>query len=114
MRIGTDISIEVCRAEGYMVMDYPVHDFRKNSCTTDCRFTKSYPDYIREEMGWSVGQPIMILDVYLNWEDLYEMYLENKESIDHFIGGEYFETNNPSPYNLLNLASDIDMYCGLV
>lgn len=50
MRIGMDVSIQTCRDEGYIVMDYPVHAFNKEPFTTDCLFTISIPLWVREEM----------------------------------------------------------------
>lgn len=110
MRIGEDVSIQTCRDEGYMVMDYPVHKFKRDPTFVDCRFTKSLPDYVREG---EVGQPMMVIDVWLNYEDLWEMYLEHKASIDSMIGGSHPKKDEPDPYDLLSLASDIDSYCGL-
>lgn len=110
MRIGIDVSIQECRASGYMVMDYPVHNFRKNPCSTDCRFTNSLPDYVRDG---HIGEKIICTDIMLNYEDLWEMYKENKESIDSFVGFKREKSYEPEPYDLLSLASDLDAYCGL-
>jgi hypothetical protein len=111
MRIGTDVSIQTCRAEGYMVMDYRVRDFKKAPTTTDCRLTRSIPDYCR--FGY-IGEKIIRLDIMLNYNDLFELYKDNKNGIDSLIGGEYIRTETPKPFELLHLAQDIDMYCGLV
>lgn len=111
MRIGMDVSIECCRAEGYMVMDYPVHAFKASPTTVDCRFTRSIPEYARDGF---IGEKIIMVDIMLNWEDLFETYLEHKSGIDSMIGGSYKKTDTPEPYMLLNLASDIDMYCGII
>lgn len=113
MKIGLDISIQTCRDEGYMVMEYTVRDFKKDPLNTLCTFTCSYPDYVRGEMGWKVGDSIMSMDVDLDYLDLYEMYIDNQAGIDSFIGGEHKFIENPVPYNLLLLASDINSYCGL-
>ena len=111
MRIGEDVSIQTCRDEGYMVMDYPVYKLRDNPYNTDCRFTRSLPEYVRESIP---GTKIIYLDVYLNWDDLWEMYQENKEGIDSFIGSEYTYEDAKYPNMLLRIASDIDAYCGLI
>lgn len=113
MRIGTDISIQTCRDEGYMVMDYSVQDFHKDPIQTDCLFTKSLPVYIREEMAWKVGDPIITTHVWFCWIDLYERYLEHKDGIDSYVGFDYSDIKRPTPHDVLNLASDIDSYCGL-
>lgn len=113
MRIGMDVSIQTCRDEGYLVMDYPVHAFRRDPIKTECRFTKSLPLWIREDVGWTPGQPMIVLDVHYNWEDLYEIYKDNKEGIDSFTGYDYSDIKVPTPRDLLDLASDIDSYCGI-
>ena len=110
MRIGTDLSIQECRAEGYMVMDYPVHAFRKNPTSTICRFTVSKPDYIR--LGY-VGEKIIYIDEEFDYADLWEMYETYKDEIDSFVGFTRKKSKTPSPYDLLSLASDIDAYCGI-
>jgi hypothetical protein len=110
MRIGTDVSIQTCRAEGYMVIDYPVHAFRKDPLYTDCRFTDSYPDYARLHY---VGEPIIRTDIKLNYKDLWEKYIDNKKGIDSMIGDAHWFKEVPEPYDLLLLASDINSYCGL-
>ena len=111
MRIGQDVSIQVCRDEGYMVMDYPVWDFKKRPYTTDCRFTKSLPNYCRDNVP---GEKMIYLDMYLNWDDLWEIYQENQAGIDSMIGDSYDYHDGVNPHIVLNLASDIDSYCGLV
>lgn len=111
MRIGQDVSIQTCRDEGYMVMDYPVCEFVKDPTTTGCRFTRSLPDYARDGV---IGEKIIVIDTWLNWEDLWGMYLDSKEGIDSMIGLEVLPTRCPDPHKLLELASNIDAYCGLV
>ena len=120
MKIGTDVSLETCRAEGYMVIEFAVRELypngRKNGIDKDClvNCTKSYPDYIRKEQGWGVGDPVIMLDVDYSWNDLMELYLKHKKGIDSLIGASYdVETIEPTEYDILNLASDIDAYCGL-
>ena len=110
MRIGEDVVIQECRDQGYIVMDYPVRKFKRNPTTTDCRFTVSFPDYMQDGF---VGEKILYIDELLNWEDLWVMYLENKEGIDSMIYQPYKKADKPNPYILLSLASDIHGYCGL-
>ena len=92
-----------------MVMDYPVYKFKEDPLNTDCKFTRSWPDYIRDGF---IGKKIIRLDIWLSWNDLFDMYLEHKKSIDSFIGGEYVHAD-PSPRDLLNLAGDLASY-GLI
>ena len=120
MKIGTDVSLQTCRDEGYMVIEFSVRELypngRKNGIDKDCpvNCTKSYPDYIRKEMGWSVGDSMMMLDEDYSWNDLLEIYLRHKDGIDSMIGASYdVENIEPTEWDILNLASDIDSYCGL-
>lgn len=113
MRIGEDVSIQECRDQGYLVMDYPAYKFKKNPTTTYCRFTDSWPHWYREERGYGVGDPIIRFDMEYNWEDLWEIYQDYKKGIDSMIGGSHKYTLNPEPHEVLNLASDINSYCGL-
>ena len=94
-----------------MVMDYPVYELKKNPTKTNCRFTCSLPDYARDNY---VGEKILYINVILNWEDLWEMYMEDKGGIDSFVGFKRRETNKPEPSELLDLAGDINSYRGLV
>ncbi len=110
MRIGMDVSIQTCRAEGYMVMDYPVYAFKKDPLNTECIFTNSLPEYSRE--GY-IGEKIIIVEEHYTYNDLFEMYLERKEDIDSFVGFKREKLDNPTPYDLLHLASDLDSYCGI-
>jgi hypothetical protein len=120
MKIGTDVSLQTCRDEGYMVIEFAVRELypngRKNGIDKEhcVNFTKSYPDYIRKEMGWSPGDSMILLDVDYSWNDLIEIYQKHKKGIDSMIGASYdVENIEPTEYDILNLGSDIDAYCGL-
>ena len=113
MRTGADISIQTCRDEGYTVMDYPVYALRNNPTTTDCTFTWSLPNYIRKEMCLGIGDAVICATHVLNYNDLFEMYSEDKESINSLIGDTHKRENNPDPFDLLNLASDLMSYGSL-
>jgi hypothetical protein len=115
MRIGQDVSIQVCRDEGYAVMDYPVKQFKADPINTDCTFTWSLPTYAREEIGWSIGDRIVCTEHILSYKDLWEIYCygDNKHGVDSMIGDEYLYTENPSPQTLLNLAGDLMSYGAL-
>ena len=104
MKIGQDISLQVCRDEGYGVIEFKVKDLypqgngrRKGPLNKeqDVHYTSSYPLHVREELGFKVGESIMITSALLNWNDLWKIYLENKKGIDSMIGGSY-EYDNPA------------------
>jgi len=60
MLIGTDISLAVCKREGYMIMEYagkgPDRLMIKKVLQKDarCEFVQYEPDYCLEEQGYSV------------------------------------------------------------
>ena len=111
MRIGEDVSIQECRDSGYWVMDYSVAAWKDDARTCLVSLTRSYPLYIREEMGWSVGDPMIAETVVISWEDVWDIYVDHKKEIDSFIGGQFFDY--PTPHELLFVASAVSSYCGL-
>jgi len=105
MIIGTDISIAVCKAEGYLMLKF---DGRK-------KFTKKsrvnvfayYPHYCNLPNE-------LILDTIVTFAELEEIYNAKKAELDRFAEtNEAVNFENPTIYDLLNLASDINAYCGL-
>jgi hypothetical protein len=117
MRIGTDVSLDVCRAEGYLMMDYKKRELFVNGVfQKDCyvRFITHAPGYILEEMhGTSrpVGVKTISLDVELTAQDVWERYREYWKAIDSSTGCKNeFPTNE---HELLNLACDVSSYSGL-
>jgi hypothetical protein len=60
----------------------------------------------------------LILDTWMDWPTLLEMYDDHKEPVDNMCGYDddnprRLNRDNPTPYEILNLASDLDSYCGL-
>ena len=117
MRIGQDVSIQECRDEGYMVMDYHVFKFKRDPKNAICHFTKSYPLYIRQKLCMPVTEGVMILKEDYSWNDLMELYLQHQQGVDEgmgaIVGCTYADVELPEPYQVLNLASDLDSYCGI-
>ena len=114
MRIGTDVSIQTCIAEGYLMMNYKKKELFTNgkiNKEVDCQFITHLPDYVKEEMGWKVGDNSIDMNVSLNANDIWELYLDNKSGIDSFIGMEHIDIK--SEYDLLHVASDVNSYMGL-
>ncbi len=112
MRIGTDISLKVCSEEGYLMMDYKARELvTKGKLNPDVsvRFFAHVPPYVEERY---VGYPItLVTDAYLSANDVWELYLHDKEGIDSCAGLSHeFPT---CPGSLLSLASDVDCYRGL-
>ena len=123
MRIGTDVSLQTCMDEGYTVMDYAVRKLfprgRKNGIDKDCqcRFSASFPTYIRKECA-TEGDPFCMrrmFDVNYSWNDLVAEYERNKAGIDSCCDFANCAPNfeNPTAWDMLHLADCINSYCGL-
>lgn len=118
MKIGTDVDMSTNIAEGYMIMEFKKRELitkGKLNREVYVRFYKHCPDYVLFEMYGTdklVGQPTIMEDTTLSAEDVWETYLEDKDSIDSFCGvqGRIFPQDE---YDLLNLASDVSSYKGL-
>lgn len=117
MRIGLDVDSQTNIKEGYLIMEFKKRELMPKGILnpeTSCRFLQHVPDYVLEEMYGSVrpvGQSTLITDQYLNANDLWKMYKNDKESIDSLIGEQLeFPTDE---YYLLRLADAINSYCGL-
>jgi len=122
MRIGTDSSLKTCFEEGYTVMDFAVRKLypkgRKSGIDKDClaAFSASYPEYIRKELA-DEGNPFGNKPVWkteLSFNELLEIYKINP-GVDRFCGIEpgARETENPTEYDMLNLADELSAYCGI-
>ena len=102
MKIGTDVSLSVCKAEGYMIIEF---DGRKPfTPKTEIRCIVYWPEY-----DHFAGE--LMLSDYWDAESLWEVYQDNKQGIDSFIGGSH---EFPTDYHeFLHLASDTNQYVGL-
>lgn len=118
MKIGTDVSLDVCRNEGYLMMEFKKRELIKKGVLDpecDVRFYQHLPDYcLRETYGTErpVGTPTICLNVWLNANDIWDLYQRNAKSIDETCGINDREFPQDE-YDLLSLASDIDGYSGL-
>lgn len=100
--IGTDASLEICKGEGYMMMDtlgdkkldvdkhYPVFNYWPDTHTLDVNTTYS-------------------------WKDAQEKYMRHKEGIDKFADDmpARMLTKEPSFNDLLQAVDTLSHYCGL-
>lgn len=103
--IGTDVSLDVCKAEGYTMIEFDARKkFRKDRYI---RIFDFIPDYC--ETAGDINT-----DVELTFDDLVELYNEDKESIDIFAEtNKHVNFDSPTEYDFLNLASDLISYKGL-
>lgn len=118
MIVGTDASLDACRAEGDMMIEY---DGRKKFDKEEMyRVFKTIPDYIREEiygtekMSEIPKEERYVTDTLISWEDVLEIYMRHKKEIDDFAGtNQHVNFENPDYQDLLRLADDVNSYCGL-
>lgn len=113
MKIGTDVSLDVCKADGYLIMDFKKRQLiKKGTLDADCyvRFIQHVPEYLREEMH--ENDHSLIMDVSLTTNDIWTRYKWNEPAIvaRSGVGERTFPTNE---YELLSLADDVHGYCGL-
>jgi hypothetical protein len=109
--LGTDKSIQTCVADGYMMME--CDEGKAFDPNTDYLLIRTYPEHIRDEEN-SITLDDRVVKCYRNLNDLLEIYADNKKGINSMIGGEHPTDLTDYEYNeFLNLASDIDSYCGL-
>ena len=127
MKIGTDVSLTVCRCEGYLVAEYKISELIKNGeldKDVSVHLTRSNPDQWTDNgrVKFGATDPYL-LNEYLSYNDVIEAYLMDRDSIDSFMGNEPNAYNdftycdytaiNPTIHDLLILADSVDMYRGL-
>lgn len=102
--IGTDVSLDVCYHEGYMMgIFHNDDDFDRE---TDYRLIQYYPEWVRE--NHHRGRSIKQLDIHLSFNDLVDIYKENRESVNSIADTEnYVNFDDPCEYDFLHLASDL-------
>ena len=102
MKIGTDVSLQICKSEGYMIIEF---DGRKPfTVNIEIKCLNYWPEY-----DFLAGE--IRLSDYFDAISLFEIYTDNKKDIDNFIGGSHVMPDDY--YSFLNLASDLDSYLGL-
>ena len=104
--LGTDISIDVCKAEGYTMIQFDAR--KKFNRTKEYRIFNYYPEYC-EGLNNEINT-----DTFCSFDELVEKYNKDKQSIDSFAEtNQYVNFETPDYYDFLNLASDLLAYCGL-
>lgn len=110
MIIGTDVSLTVCKEEGYLMMEF---DGRKKfDPDRQYRVFAYLPSYIAEEIG--VDPNTTHIDTEISFNDLVEDYERNEIALNRY--GEtdkWVNFENPNYHDFLILADDINGYKGL-
>jgi hypothetical protein len=111
--IGTDVSLKVCKQEGYLMMQFDAR--KKFNPETDYNIFGYYPDYVISEAKGTIPKDALIVDTVISWKELQAIYAKHKEGIDKFSDDmpEIMSKGNPDFYDLLNAAATVNSYCGL-
>lgn len=103
--IGLDVSLDVCKSEGYLMMQYDAR--KKFNPETEYRIFAYYPEYLR------YGDEL-IVDTTANFNSLVELYKKHEKGINSSCETDKnVNFEHPSYYDFLNLASDINFYTSL-
>jgi len=113
--IGTDVSIECCRCEGYVVI-YANANRKPINKDKPYRITQSNPEYWtdcgRVKFGAHRGQ--YLVNDNKSFNELLEILNEDYDAVANSCDYENCPINidEPTIYDFLNLASDLVWYCG--
>ena len=122
MKIGTDMSLDVCREEGYSIIEFKVKELfgKGGKLNKNCpvNYKKSNPERWKHgKFNFNGEGPAYYVDTEISFEDMVDFisYKDRKEQVAKFADWENCPINfeNPSAYDLLHLASDVDSYFGL-
>lgn len=125
MKIGTDISLETCRIEGYLMMEYRHRELfpsgNNGKLDKDCSVLFTRTNEKTHKTGRynpRLGGSRYVLEEWRSWNEVLERYLYYKAAIDRCISNEgdgYVDYANlePNVWDLLLLADTVDGYCGL-
>lgn len=110
MIIGTDLSLQECKDEGYTMMKY---DDRKPFDPDEAyEFFQYVPKYMSKEDGFG-NERVLRFKVTLSFNDIKELYLENKKGIDSFADTNlHVNFESPDFHDALTLADEVDAYGG--
>ena len=115
-KLGTDISLQVCRAEGYVVVLHPSKkDYKGIDKEQYFDIEQSY--HLSWENGYyhpSSGHQKWMVDDSKNFNDLVEILNADYEAIASFADYKNCppELDNPTIFDFRNLASDLINYYG--
>ena len=124
MKIGTDVNLWTCRAEGYLMMEYNSRKLIKKGVLQKdvaVTFTATAGYHSHNAEGHALNNEytrangVLAVDVDMCWDDVMELYEQHREGISRFAGHTECAPNfdNPTVYDFLQLADDVRCYCGL-
>lgn len=110
MILGTDGSIEECKREGYLIVEFDENEML--NVNKHYRFIKYLPDYLFfEECG---SERPIIFDIRLTPKDVGRMYLLFKKEIDETVGFENSVYSIRTFKGLVSLLEDVISYTDII
>ena len=110
MIIGTDVSLKVCKEEGYLMAEYDGR--RKFDPNRYYRVFGYLPNYIAKEIG--ARENTIHIDIEITFNELVEIYERHEIGINKCCDtNQHVNFEKPTYFDFLNLASDINAYIGL-
>lgn len=104
MLVGIDVSIDVCKNEGYLYVNFNTKEFKKDKAY---RVMRKFPIYDALKGQYAI-------DTFVSWNDVVELYNDDKKSIDEFAETcNHVDFDNPTIHDFVNLCSDVSSYKGL-
>jgi len=104
--LGTDISLDICKSEGYLMVKFDAR--RKFTKNLEVRFIRYWPDYTDLAGEQCVNTFCSVVDVW-------EAYQGDKKGIDSFADMDYNDINEISDiYTFLHFADSVDAYNGFL
>ena len=104
--LGTDISLDVCKGEGYLMVQFDAR--RKFTKNLEVRFIRYWPDY--DKLAGEI-----LVDTFSCLSDVWGAYQGDKKGIDSFADMDYNDINEISDiYTFLHFADSVDAYNGFL
>jgi hypothetical protein len=112
--VGQDVNMETNILEGYLCVQKPKKFYEKEYYQlVRTNPMNDFQDEIEDAILENYNQFGGIVGAY-SWNDLLELYKPNKKGIDNCAATDRrVNFENPTIWDFLMLADDIDGYCGL-
>lgn len=113
--IGTDISLDVCKAEGYLMVEtqgefQASHAYRVFAYFPEWQTKTVYADRLAAS-----GEEIFAVDTRISWDEAKRIFEANREALSAFADDmpSLMSTATPTYYTLVQAADTINGYQGL-
>lgn len=111
--IGTDISLDECKREGYMMMEYEEGSVFDKDKQYD--IFCYYPEYLIKESKGTFLEGAKAIDTTVSWNECLRLYKKHETGINKFADDmkAIMRKHKPLFSDLLAAADTLNIYCGL-